>query len=136
MQKSLNRVFLIGHLGGDAEIRTTGNGTEVAGFSIATSRRVKSGDEWKDATEWSRVVMWKPGRLAEYLTKGRAVHVEGRLQTRSYEDRNGEKRYVTEVIAEDVILLGGPKESGTAARAAGQAEESGGSEFPDDDVPF
>lgn len=120
--KSLNRVTLIGNLGKDPELRYTAGGQAVATFSIATN------ESWKDKegnlqekTEWHNIVAWQ--RLAEicgeYLKKGRKVYIEGRLQTRNYEDKEGVKRYVTEIVAQDMILLD--------SRGAG---ESGGGNFP------
>lgn len=146
--RSVNKVILIGHLGRDAETRFTPQGVAVTSFSVATSRRWKdqqSGD-WKEDTNWSDVVLWRAENLANYLTKGKQVYVEGRLQTRSYDDKDGNKRYKTEVIAEDVILLGGRGEggeetgsSGRPARGPKPVDESAG-DFPpgitDSDVPF
>jgi single-strand DNA-binding protein len=109
--KSLNKVQIIGHLGADPELRYTSNGLAVATLNVATNERFKSGDtdEWQDRTEWHRVVAW--GKLAEiageYLSKGRQVYIEGRLQTRSWEGQDGVKRYTTEIVARDMILLGG-----------------------------
>jgi single-strand DNA-binding protein len=109
--KSLNKVQIIGHLGADPELRYTSNGLAVATLNIATNERFKSSDsdDWQDRTEWHRVVAW--GKLAEiageYLSKGRQVYIEGRLQTRSWDDRDGIKRYTTEIVARDIILLGG-----------------------------
>ena len=140
----INKVILIGRLGRDPEVRYTPDGTAVANFSIATS------DEWKDKstgekrerTEWHRIVAWrKLGELCgEYLSKGRQVYIEGRLQTRDWQDRDGNKRYTTEVIATDVQFLG-PKES--AAQAGGfDGPPPYGPEPPDmgsgddDDIPF
>lgn len=146
--RSVNKVILIGHLGRDAETRFTPQGVAVTSFSVATSRRWKdqqSGD-WKEDTTWSDVVLWRAENLANYLTKGKQVYVEGRLQTRSYDDKDGNKRYRTEVIAEDVVLLGGrgegpPEESGgqKGGRPAKPVSENEG-DFPpgitDTDVPF
>ena len=109
--KSLNKVQIIGHLGADPELRYTSNGLAVATMNVATNERVKvpDSDEWQDKTEWHRIVAW--GKLAEivgeYLTKGRQVYIEGKLQTRSWDDKDGIKRYTTEIIARDMILLGG-----------------------------
>ena len=110
--KSLNKVMLIGNLGKDPELRYTANGTPVASFSIATS------DSWKDLegnlterTEWHNIVAWR--KLAEicgeWLKKGQKVYIEGSIRNRSYDDKNGVKRYVTEIIADDLIMLGGGK---------------------------
>jgi single-strand DNA-binding protein len=107
--RSVNKVILIGHLGRDAETKFTPGGAAVTRFSVATNRRWKDqqSGEWKEETDWSNVVLWRSENLANYLTKGKQVYVEGRLQTRSYEDKDGKKVYATEVVAEDVILLGG-----------------------------
>lgn len=120
--RGVNKVILIGNVGRDPELRYTQNGTAVANFSLATTERVKAGDEWQDKTEWHNVVAW--GRLAEvcgeYVRKGTPLYVEGRLQTRKWEDRNGNPRYQTEVVAQVIQLLGGK-------RAEAEA---------DDDLPF
>ena len=107
--RSVNKVILIGHLGRDAETKFTPGGAAVTRFSVATNRRWKDqqSGEWKEETDWSNIVLWRSENLANYLTKGKQVYVEGRLQTRSYEDKDGKKVYATEVVAEDVILLGG-----------------------------
>ena len=109
--RSLNKVQLIGHLGKDPEIKYTPQGTPVARITIATNERWKDKDgNWQDRTEWHNVVLWQ--RMAEiageYLKKGRQVFIEGRLQTRSWDDKqSGQKKYMTEVVANDMILLGG-----------------------------
>lgn len=109
--RSLNKVQLIGHLGADPELRYTSNGLAVATLNVATNERSRSNetDEWQERTEWHRVVAW--GRQAEvageYLSKGGQVYIEGRLQTRSWEGQDGVKRYTTEVVVRDLILLGG-----------------------------
>lgn len=107
--RSVNKVILVGHLGRDAETRFTPSGVPVTSFSVATSRRWKDQqtNEWKEETDWSNVVLWRSENLANYLTKGKQVYVEGRLQTRSYDDKEGKKVYRTEVVADDVILLSG-----------------------------
>ena len=121
MAQSLNKVMLIGNLGKDAETRQTPSGTSVTNFSVATTARIKDSatGDWKEKTDWHDVVLWRGERVAPYLTKGKKVFVEGRLQTRSYEDRNGEKRYKTEVVCDNfgLMLLGGRD---------GQADEGGG----------
>ena len=143
--RSVNKVTLLGHLGKDAEGKFLPSGVNVAKFSVATSRRWKDkgSDEWKEETEWTNVSLWRSENLVPYLTKGKQVYVEGRLQTRSY-DKDGEKRYSTEVVADDVILLGGggdkhdsggglvsqPRSSQPAPRVP---MDSG---ISDDDVPF
>lgn len=111
--RSVNKVILIGHLGRDAETKFTPSGVPVTRFSIATSRRWKDQQtgEWKEETDWSNVVLWRQENVGQYLTKGKQVYVEGRLQTRSYDDKDGKKVYATEVVADDVILLGGRGDS-------------------------
>ena len=105
----LNKVCLIGQLGGDPELRHTANGTAVANFSIATTQRFtdKSGEK-QERTEWHRIVTWS--KLAEicgeYLKKGKQVYIEGRLQTRSWEDQHGIKRDTTEIVANQMQMLG------------------------------
>ena len=107
--RSVNKVILVGHLGKDAETRFTPSGVAVTKFSVATNRRWKDQQtgEWKDETDWANVVLWRQENLANYLTKGKQVYVEGRLQTRSYDDKDGVKRYTTEVVCDELILLGG-----------------------------
>jgi single-strand DNA-binding protein len=114
--KSVNKVILVGHLGKDPEVKYTPQGTAVAKVSIATNWRSKDKDgQWQDHTEWHNVVLWE--RLAEvageYLKKGRQVYIEGRLQTRSWDDKQtGQKKYMTEVVANDLVLLGGGRGEG------------------------
>ena len=112
--RSVNKVILIGHLGRDAETAYTASQTAVTKFSVATNRRWKDQQtgEWKEETNWTNVVLWRGENVAPYLTKGKQIYVEGRLQTRSYDDKDGKKVWTTEVVAEDVILLGGRGEGG------------------------
>ena len=121
--RSVNKVILVGHLGRDAETKFTPAGVAVTKFSVATNRRWKDqqSGEWKEETDWANIVLWRQENLANYLTKGKQVYVEGRLQTRSYDDKDGKKQYVTEVVAEDVILLGGRGGEGMEDSAAGAA---------------
>jgi single-strand DNA-binding protein len=118
--RSVNKVILVGHLGRDAETKFTPSGASMTKFSVATNRRWKDQQtgEWKEETDWANVVLWRQENLANYLTKGKQVYVEGRLQTRSYDDKDGKKQYMTEVVADDVILLGG-REGGAAPREEG-----------------
>jgi single-strand DNA-binding protein len=118
--RSVNKVILIGNLGRDAETKFTPGGTAVTKFSVATSRRWKDkqSGEWKEETDWTNIVLWQAENLANYLTKGKQVYVEGRIHTRSYDDKDGKKVYSTEVIAEEVILLGGQGASGGGGRGA------------------
>jgi len=116
--RGVNKVILMGNLGKDAETKFTQSGTAVSNFTVATNRRWKDQHtgEWKEETEWHRCVLWRSENRANYLTKGTPVFIEGRLQTRSWEDKDGQKRYVTEVICEDLILLsGGRADVGAAA---------------------
>ncbi len=113
--RSVNKVILIGHLGKDAETKFTPSGTSVTNFNLATNRRWKDqqSGEWKEETDWHRVVYWRSENIANYLLKGKQIYVEGRLQTRNYDDKDGRKVYVTEVVADDIILLsGGGREGG------------------------
>ena len=119
MAKSVNKVILLGNLGRDAETKFTPGGMSVTKFSIATSfnRKDPQSGEWKEETNWTNVTVWKAENLANYLTKGTRVYVEGRLQTRSYEDKDGKKMYATDVVVEarDVVLLGGNQGRGAEA---------------------
>jgi single-strand DNA-binding protein len=150
--RSVNKVILLGHLGKDAETKFTPAGVARTTFTLATSRRWKDqqSGEWKEITDWHNVVLWRSENVGAYLTKGKQVYVEGRLETRSFEDREGQKKYFTEVVADDVILLGGRGEGGsgeysesrpvsaprTAARSQQTAEPDMNQAISDDDVPF
>lgn len=105
---SLNKCMIIGNLGRDPEMRYTPSGQAVTQFTVATNRRWKGqNDEWQEETEWFRVVVWaqQAERVAERLRKGNKVYVEGRIQTRQWEDQTGQKRYTTELIANQVSSL-------------------------------
>src|SRR6516164_7447459 len=110
MAKSVNKVILVGNLGKDPEVKYTPSGVPVAKFSLATNERYKDkSGEWQDRTEWHNIVAWQ--RLAEivgeYVKKGSKIYIEGRLQTSSWEDKqSGEKKYRTEIVAQDLVLLG------------------------------
>ncbi|NOT07825.1 MAG: single-stranded DNA-binding protein [Gemmatimonadales bacterium] len=158
MSRSLNRVQIIGNLGQDPEVRSTSNGGRVANLSVATSRQWKgaSGDK-QEKTEWHRVVLWnnKGSNLADiaerYCKKGDKVYVEGSIEYRTWQDKEGQTRYSTEINARELILLSGkgeggesfsaPKAAGAAAARSGAKDESF-SDFPealdaeDDDLPF
>lgn len=133
----INKVVLVGNLGQDPELRSTGNGTSVCSISVATSHRVKDGDEWKDKTEWHKVVVW--GHAAEFVSKygvkGRQVYVEGRLQTRKWQDKDGNDRYSTEVVAEVVKLLGSKGES-QAHQGRRDDSRDATSDADDEAIPF
>ena len=141
---SVNKVILVGNLGRDIELRYTPGGTAVATLSLATTEvwNDKSGQR-QEKTEWHRVVMWgkTAETLAEYLLKGRQIYVEGRLQTRQWDDRDGKKRYTTEIRSDRVVLLGGRGGgSGGGVRDEGQEQRapapSEGVELTEDDIPF
>ena len=113
---TINKAILVGRLGKDPEMKYTPSGTAVASFSIATNYSVKDGDgNYTDKTDWHNIVVF--GRRAEfageYLSKGRLVYIEGRIQTRSWEDQNGNKRYITEIVSSDVQLLGSKGDNST-----------------------
>ncbi len=140
MARSVNKVILVGNLGRDAETKFTSSGVAVTRFSVATMERWKDKQtgEWKEETEWHNVTQWRAENLAPYLTKGKQVYVEGKMKTRSYE-KDGEKRYSTEVVADDVVLLGGGKADdqggGMVSRPRGAAQPVAAG-ISDDDVPF
>ena len=134
--KSVNKVILIGNLGKDPEVKYTPQGTPVAKITLATNERFKGkSGEWQDRTEWHNVVLWQ--RLAEiageYLKKGGKVYIEGRLQTRSWDDKqSGQKKYMTEVVANDLVLLGARGEGGVSeysGSSRGASASSGGNNF-------
>ena len=143
---SVNKVILIGNLGKDPEVRFTAGGKAVARFSVATS------EVWNDAegsrqerTEWHNIVVW--GKQAEscgqYLQKGRQVYIEGSIRNRSYDDKDGNKKYITEVNAQRVQFLGGGGGGGGGGRgAAPRGDSQQGSEVPpapggeEEDIPF
>ena len=140
---SLNQWTGIGNLGRDAELRYTPGGDAVATFSIACSETWKDrGGEKQERTEWVRVVLWgkQAESLNEYLTKGKQVAVVGRLQTRKWQDKDGNDRHTTEVKADRVVLLGGGgrrREAGDETAATPeQAPASAPTELSDDDIPF
>lgn len=146
MASGLNKVLLIGRLGKDPEVRYTTTGGSVATFSVATNENWtdKNGQK-QERTEWHRIVAW--GKLGEicgqYLSKGREAFVEGRLQTREWTDKEGNKRYTTEIVASNVQFLGGAGDraaSGANDFAAPTFEtptmETSGSNMADDEVPF
>jgi single-strand DNA-binding protein len=143
----INKVILIGRLGSDPEVRYTPSGVAVANFNIATSEEWKDKDsgEKRERTEWHRIVAWRRlGEICgEYLSKGRQVYVEGRLQTRDWEDRDGNKRYTTEIVATDIQFLG-TRDSSETARPGGTSGGTSSADFQgipaqgpgDDDIPF
>ena len=149
---SVNKVILVGNLGRDAELRYTPGGAAVARLNMATTEvwNDKSGQR-QEKTEWHRVVLWgkTAESLSEYLTKGKQIYIEGRLQTRQWDDKDGNKRYTTEIRSDRVVLLGGGG-GGRGGPSSGGGERSGadrGGDFggpgpegsaplTDDDIPF
>jgi single-strand DNA-binding protein len=144
----VNKVILVGRLGRDPELRYTQGGQAVANFTVATNEfwRDKDGEK-QERTEWHRIVAW--GKQAEfcgnYLTKGRQVYVEGRLQTREWEDKEGEKRRTTEIVANTIQAIGpggrrgedGPMDAeGPDGAPPSQGGGGAGSSGGDDDIPF
>jgi single-strand DNA-binding protein len=159
--RSVNKVILLGHLGKDAETKFTPSGVAKTNFTLATSRRWKDqqSGEWKEDTTWHNIVLWRSENLANYLLKGKQVYVEGRIDNRSWEDPQGQKRYITEVVADEVILLGsgggggGAREGGaeydqrpvsmprsaqrpSSPAPSAPAVDDFGQGVTDDDVPF
>ena len=150
MARGVNKAILLGNVGKEPELRYTQNGTAVANFSLATTERRKSGEAWQDHTEWHNLVAF--GKLAEtcsnFLGKGSQIYIEGRIQTRKWEDKEGVTRYRTEVVASEMVLLGRPKGARPEAPGA-EAFDTGGARVPpsgfpeadegfdpNDDVPF
>ena len=152
---SVNKVILVGNLGRDAELRYTPGGAPVATLNLATTEvwNDKAGQR-QEKTEWHRVVLWGKSAesLSEYLVKGKQIYVEGRLQTRQWDDKDGNKRYTTEIRGDRIVLLGSAGGGGGArsqqpSRGAGAGASTGGAEQPepvgepvseltDDDIPF
>lgn len=133
MQKgSLNRVLLIGHLGADPESRFMTSGSAVTNFSLATNESWKSAEgDIKDKTEWHKVVIFgkRAETAAEYMKKGQLVFIEGRLQTRSWEDKDKVKRYTTEILCDNFTMLGRKGEDGGTSSAQKDVDQ-------EDDLPF
>lgn len=131
MSKSVNKWIGVGTIGRDAEVQYTPSGANVVKFSMATSYRYKKNNEYVEDTDWHNIVAWNKEAVAPYLTKGTKVYVEGRYTTRSYQDKNGDKKYTSEVVCDDIVLLGGNKASGENTQK--QVVSAGGF---DDDTPF
>jgi single-strand DNA-binding protein len=147
MARGVNKVILVGNLGADPEVRYMPNGGAVANVTVATTEswKDKQSGENQEKTEWHRVVFF--ARLAEivgeYLKKGSQIYVEGRLQTRKWQDKNGQDRYTTEIVANEMQMLGGRGESTGSFGGGKQSSQpepagapSGGPEDFDDDIPF
>ena len=163
---SVNKAILVGNLGRDAELKFTGNGFAIARFSIATTDRRKDSKtgEWVEKTEWHRIVLLgkQAESLQDYLKKGKQIYVEGRIETRSWDDKDGQKRYTTEIVADRIQLLGGgggerwrrwrrqPRRGrlrlrrrcpecpsgGSSSGGGGGFDPMGGGGEGDDDIPF
>ena len=146
---SVNRVILVGNLGRDAELKYTPSGAAVSNFSIATSEswKDKNSGERKEKTEWHRIVLWgkTAENLSQYLLKGKQIYVEGRLETRQWEDKEGQKRSTTEVRVgpgDRLVLLGSRDDGGSRRSSAGSEaapsdpSTNQGGELTDDDIPF
>lgn len=146
MAKGINKVILIGALGNDPEVKTTQGGVVIASLSVATNDSVKdkASGEWQERTEWHKVVLFS--RMAEvardYLKKGSQVYIEGRLQTRKWQDKEGHDRYTTEIVGNDMQMLGGKRSDDDRAQSANptapsrQPFQSRPAAYEDDDVPF
>lgn len=145
----VNKAIIIGNLGADPEIRYTQSGTQVATFNVATTDRWKGQDgQMQESTEWHRIVAWR--RLAEicgeYLNKGSKVYIEGKIQTRKWQDQNGNDKYTTEIVAREMKMLSPRGSSSGGSGSSGSSYDSSGSDsFPEppsgyggmgDDVPF
>ena len=154
---SVNKVILVGNLGRDAELRYTPGGAPVATLNLATTEvwNDKTSGQKQEKTEWHRIVLWGKSAesLSEYLTKGKQIYVEGRLQTRKWQDKDGHDKYTTEIRGDRIVLLGGGGGGGgmagagrTQQRSAGAGAASGGgdhepmgepiTDLTDDDIPF
>ena len=146
MPKSVNKVILVGNVGKDPEVKYSQSGTPVATLSLATNERFKDRNgEWQDRTEWHSIVAWQ--RLAEivgeYVAKGSKVYIEGKIQTSSWEDRqSGERKYRTEIVARDLLLLG-PRGNSDDDHQGSRPDENedqpshvGSGETVDEDIPF
>lgn len=139
----VNKVILVGNLGADPQIRYTPQGTALVNFSLATTERyTNKNGERESRTEWHRIVAW--GRLAEicneYLKKGKQVYIEGRIQTRQWDDKDGNKKTSTEIVATNMVMLGRAGDAGDVAPQAFQADEETTQEpaaaTNEDDLPF
>jgi single-strand DNA-binding protein len=155
MPKSVNKVILIGNLGKDPEVKYTPSGTAVAKFTLATNERYKDKEgQWQDRTEWHNLVAWARTAeiVGEYLKKGRTVYVEGSLRTSSWDDKEtGQKKYKTEIVVNDLVLLGGGRDAGGGEEGGGRSRGAAASfdqrapehepataatTITDDDIPF
>ena len=140
----INKVILIGNLGKDPDVRSLESGAKVANFTLATTEYFKGKDgQRQEATEWHNIVLWNQlAELAEkYLKKGNSIYLEGRIKTRSYDDKDGVKKYITEIFGNQMTFLGGPKSEGGSQQGSGSnqgsSQEADIVEDADDgDLPF
>jgi single-strand DNA-binding protein len=135
---SVNKAILVGRLGADPELRATASGTSVVNIRLATNDRRKEGDEWVDHTEWHNVTVWgrSADNVAKYCTKGKELFVEGRIQTRKYQDKTGTDRYATEIVADNIRFLGSRSDSDNGPQRQHPNQVSNGSSTPDEEIPF
>ena len=143
---SLNKVMLIGNVGKDPEIRHLGNDSMVANFPLATSERFKDKNgEWQDQTEWHNIVCWRvlAERVEKYVKKGAQLYIEGRIRTNSWVDQSGQKKYTTEIVADNMQMLdskggtgGAPSSTSNASASSQPMETAPALDSFDDDVPF
>lgn len=144
---SVNKVILVGNLGRDAELKFTPSGFPISSFSLATTDRRKDKDNnWQEKTEWHRIKLLgkQAESLQDYLKKGKQIYVEGRLESRSWDDKDGQKRYMTEIVADRIQLLGSGGGGGRGGSSMREEDpygddshsQGGPSELNDDDIPF
>lgn len=142
----INKVILVGHLGKDPEVRHLDGGVTVASFPLATSESFNKDGKKVEQTEWHNIVMWRglADIASKYLQKGKLVYIEGKLRTRSFEDKEGHKKYTTEIVAENFTMLGrksdfenGNNNSGDNNQSSRQEDKADfADDNPDDDLPF
>ncbi|WP_237073591.1 single-stranded DNA-binding protein [Mucilaginibacter mali] len=137
----INKVILVGHLGKDPEIRHLEGGVAVASFPLATSETFNKDGRKVEQTEWHNIVMWRglADVAAKFLQKGKLVYIEGKIRTRSFEDREGVKKYTTEIVAENFTMLGRKSDFDDAPQRAGAKADGAVTDFgpaADDDLPF
>ena len=136
MAYSINQIIICGKVGRDAETKFTNSGVAVSTFSVATTHGVKKGDQWDNVTTWHNVKLWKNEKTAAEIVKGATVTVRGRMEHRQYEDKDGNKRTASEIVAEDVIVAGGSRNEGTHAPPKAAPVQGSWDGPTDDDIPF